>query len=115
MAWLTQRHNTYSFFVKVPIKGKCSKAYYVPRPHHANWQFALVSIGNVQVEWLKNDEPLRGLEAGKYEMVGNGTELRVRRISYADTGAYMCQASSVGGLTRDISSLVVQDEPSPSK
>jgi follistatin-related protein 5 len=85
------------------------------RPHDANWQFALVSNGNIQVEWLKNDEPLRGLEAGKYEMVGNGTELRVRRISYADTGAYMCQASSVGGLTRDISSLVVQDEPSPSK
>ncbi|XP_065341205.1 follistatin-related protein 5-like isoform X2 [Cloeon dipterum] len=65
-----------------------------------------------KVEWLKNDEPLR-MEAGKYEMVGNGTELRVRHISYADTGAYMCQASSVGGLTRDISSLVVQDEPSP--
>lgn len=72
-------------------------------------------LGTIQVEWLKNDEPLRGMEAGKYEMVGNGTELRVRRISYADTGAYMCQASSVGGLTRDISSLVVQDEPSPSK
>ncbi|XP_059480798.1 follistatin-related protein 5-like isoform X2 [Neocloeon triangulifer] len=65
-----------------------------------------------KVEWLKNDEPLR-MEAGKYEMVGNGTELRVRHITYADTGAYMCQASSVGGLTRDISSLVVQDEPSP--
>ncbi|KAF4531901.1 hypothetical protein B566_EDAN000930 [Ephemera danica] len=66
-----------------------------------------------KVEWLKNDEPLRLDEPGKYEMVGNGTELRVRHISYADTGAYMCQATSVGGLTRDISSLVVQEEPAP--
>lgn len=68
-----------------------------------------------QVEWLKNDEPLRMEAHDKYEMVGNGTELRVRSITYADTGAYMCQATSVGGLTRDISSLVVQEEPAPSE
>lgn len=27
----------------------------------------------------------------------------------------MCQASSIGGVTRDISSLVVQDQPTPSE
>ncbi|XP_049830071.1 follistatin-related protein 5-like isoform X2 [Schistocerca gregaria] len=67
-----------------------------------------------KVEWLKNDEPLRARQwPRKYDLVGNGTELRTRHIAYADTGAYMCQARSVGGLTRDISSLVVQDEPTP--
>ncbi|XP_049811271.1 follistatin-related protein 5-like isoform X1 [Schistocerca nitens] len=69
-----------------------------------------------KVEWLKNDEPLPGEGApgrDRYEVVGNGTELTLKRLAYADTGAYMCQASNVGGLTRDISSLVVQDEPTP--
>ncbi|XP_012252708.2 follistatin-related protein 5-like isoform X2 [Athalia rosae] len=86
-----------------------------------------------RVEWLKNDEPLRldadddgvredesnddsgsnDAEDGKYEVVGNGTKLVVRNVGYADTGAYMCQATSVGGLTRDISSLVIQEQPTP--
>ena len=66
-----------------------------------------------RVEWLKNDEPLH--EMDKYEVVGNGTKLIVRNIGYADTGAYMCQATSIGGLTRDISSLVIQEQPTPSK
>ncbi|XP_058798656.1 follistatin-related protein 5-like isoform X1 [Phymastichus coffea] len=65
-----------------------------------------------RVEWLKNDEALREA-AEKYEVVGNGTRLAVRGINYADTGAYMCQATSVGGVTRDISSLVVQEQPTP--
>ncbi|XP_012285083.1 follistatin-related protein 5, partial [Orussus abietinus] len=65
-----------------------------------------------RVEWLKNDEPLHDKE-NKYEVVGNGTRLVVRNIDYADTGAYMCQATSIGGLTRDISSLVVQEQPTP--
>ncbi|XP_066987830.1 follistatin-related protein 5-like isoform X3 [Macrobrachium rosenbergii] len=66
-----------------------------------------------QVEWLKNDEPLRVDIPHKYQVVGNGTQLRVRNIGYADTGAYMCQATSVGGMARDISSLVVQENPAP--
>ncbi|XP_008555212.1 follistatin-related protein 5 [Microplitis demolitor] len=64
-----------------------------------------------RVEWLKNDESLH--EEDKYEVVGNGTKLIVRNIGYADTGAYMCQATSIGGLTRDISSLVIQEQPTP--
>ncbi|XP_064104543.1 follistatin-related protein 5-like [Macrobrachium nipponense] len=66
-----------------------------------------------KVEWLKNDEPLRVDIPHKYQVVGNGTQLRVRNIGYADTGAYMCQATSVGGMARDISSLVVQENPAP--
>ncbi|XP_015590184.1 follistatin-related protein 5 isoform X2 [Cephus cinctus] len=68
-----------------------------------------------RVEWLKNDEPLREQTdvGNKYEVVGNGTRLIVKGIGYADTGAYMCQATSVGGITRDISSLVVQEQPTP--
>ncbi|XP_014287301.1 follistatin-related protein 5 isoform X2 [Halyomorpha halys] len=67
-----------------------------------------------KVEWLKNDEPLKlNSAANKYILIGNGTELRVHDITYADTGAYMCQASNIGGVTRDISSLIVQEEPTP--
>ncbi|KAF6205139.1 hypothetical protein GE061_019306 [Apolygus lucorum] len=67
-----------------------------------------------KVEWLKNDEPLKLNVAGnKYMLIGNGTELRLHNIAYADTGAYMCQATNVGGVTRDISSLIVQEEPTP--
>ena len=68
-----------------------------------------------KVEWLKNDEPLKLDTPHKYEIVGNGTELKLHNIGYADTGAYMCQATNVGGMTRDISSLVVQEDPTPSK
>jgi len=68
-----------------------------------------------QVEWLKNDEPLRLDMPHKYKVIGNGTELQLHKIAYADTGAYMCQASNVGGVTRDISSLVVQEDPTPSE
>lgn len=67
-----------------------------------------------KVEWLKNDEPLKMDEnTRKYAIVGNGTALKIKSISFADTGAYMCQASNIGGLTRDISSLVVQEQPTP--
>ncbi|KAL1494445.1 hypothetical protein ABEB36_010043 [Hypothenemus hampei] len=67
-----------------------------------------------QVEWLKNDEILRIEEnSGKYQFIGNGTSLKVTKIKYADTGAYMCQATNIGGVTIDISSLVVQDQPIP--
>ncbi|VEN35697.1 unnamed protein product, partial [Callosobruchus maculatus] len=66
------------------------------------------------VEWLKNDEHLRVDNPRKYQVIGNGTALKVRNIAFADTGAYMCQATSIGGLTRDISSLVVQEQPTPS-
>ncbi|KAJ4433625.1 hypothetical protein ANN_15935, partial [Periplaneta americana] len=66
-----------------------------------------------KVEWLKNDEPLKLDTPHKYEIIGNGTELQLHDIAYADTGAYMCQATNVGGMTRDISSLVVQEDPTP--
>ncbi|XP_073991305.1 follistatin-related protein 5-like isoform X2 [Rhodnius prolixus] len=67
-----------------------------------------------KVEWLKNDEPLKLLQGNnKYILIGNGTELRVHNIAYADTGAYMCQATNIGGVTRDISSLIVQEIPTP--
>lgn len=51
----------------------------------------------------------------KYRVVGNGTELSIDNIDYADTGAYMCQASNTGGVTRDISSLIVQEILTPSE
>ncbi|XP_078050075.1 follistatin-like 5 [Augochlora pura] len=66
-----------------------------------------------QVQWLKNDEPLSADRSDKYDIVGNGTKLVIKNVDYADTGAYMCQASSIGGVTRDISSLVVQEQPTP--
>ncbi|KZC10284.1 Follistatin-related protein 5, partial [Dufourea novaeangliae] len=66
-----------------------------------------------QVQWLKNDEPLNHDQPDKYNVIGNGTKLIIRNVDYADTGAYMCQASSIGGVTRDISSLVVQEQPTP--
>ncbi|XP_065160651.1 follistatin-related protein 5-like [Atheta coriaria] len=66
-----------------------------------------------KVEWLKNDEPLHLESPRKYQIVGNGTALKIKKIAFADTGAYMCQATNTGGLTRDISSLVVQEQPTP--
>ncbi|XP_076231703.1 follistatin-like 5 isoform X1 [Calliopsis andreniformis] len=66
-----------------------------------------------QVQWLKNDEPLNHDQPNKYDLIGNGTKLIIKNVDYADTGAYMCQASSIGGITRDISSLVVQEQPAP--
>uniref|UniRef100_A0A6P7FSV5 Follistatin-related protein 5-like isoform X1 n=1 Tax=Diabrotica virgifera virgifera TaxID=50390 RepID=A0A6P7FSV5_DIAVI len=67
-----------------------------------------------KVEWLKNNEPLKMDRSRKYQIIGNGTSLRIRNIEFADTGAYMCQATSIGGLTRDISSLVIQEQPTTS-
>ncbi|XP_018322543.1 follistatin-related protein 5 [Agrilus planipennis] len=66
-----------------------------------------------KVEWLKNDETLHLDSPHKYQIVGNGTALKIKNIDFADTGAYMCQAANSGGLTRDISSLVVQEQPTP--
>lgn len=68
-----------------------------------------------QVVWLKNEERLKLDMVHKYRVVGNGTELSIDNIDYADTGAYMCQASNTGGVTRDISSLIVQEVLTPSK
>lgn len=68
-----------------------------------------------KVEWLKNDEKLHLELPHKYQIVGNGTGLKIHNIVYADTGAYMCEATNIGGFTRDISSLVVQEQPTPSK
>ncbi|XP_011148670.1 follistatin-related protein 5 isoform X1 [Harpegnathos saltator] len=66
-----------------------------------------------RVRWLKNDKPLSDDPPDKYEVVGNGTKLFIKKVDYADTGAYMCEATSAGGLTRDISSLVIQEQPTP--
>lgn len=65
--------------------------------------------------WLKNEERLKLDMMQKYRVVGNGTELSINNIDYADTGAYMCQASNTGGVTRDISSLIVQEILTPSE
>lgn len=65
--------------------------------------------------WLKNEERLKLDMVHKYRVVGNGTELSIDNIDYADTGAYMCQASNTGGVTRDISSLIVQEILTPSE
>ena len=67
------------------------------------------------VSWLKNDEPLRLLNHDKYTVMGNGTQLSVNNVGYADTGAYMCSAVSQGGESRGISTIIIQDEPSPGK
>ncbi|CAD7093985.1 unnamed protein product [Hermetia illucens] len=67
-----------------------------------------------KVEWLKNDERIELVgKANKYQVIGNGTALKIRNIAYSDTGAYMCQATNIGGEVRDISSLIVQEEPTP--
>uniref|UniRef100_T1IVU0 Follistatin-related protein 5 n=1 Tax=Strigamia maritima TaxID=126957 RepID=T1IVU0_STRMM len=66
-----------------------------------------------RVQWLKNDEELK-LEMHKYNVIGNSTALSVNKLTYSDTGAYMCVATNTAGSVRDISSLVVQDEPTPS-
>ena len=71
-------------------------------------------VGVHQVEWLKNDEPLRSNAGERIESIGSHSGLKIHSINFADTGAYMCQASSIGGLARDISSLVVQDDSTPS-
>lgn len=71
--------------------------------------------GLLQVVWLKNEERLKLDLVHKYRVVGNGTELSIDNIDYADTGAYMCQASNTGGVTRDISSLIVQEVLTPSE
>lgn len=66
------------------------------------------------VQWLKNDVALDTSNA-RFEVIGNGSRLRIHNTTYADTGAYMCQAINVGGVVQEISSLIVQDEPVPSK
>lgn len=38
------------------------------------------------VTWLKNDEPLHLEQPHKYEIIGNGTALKVHNISFSDTG-----------------------------
>ena len=76
--------------------------------------FFFFLVDGCQVEWLKNDEPLRNI-GEKCETLGYSSHLKIHSINFADTGAYMCQASSVGGLARDISSLVVQDDSTPSE
>lgn len=65
-----------------------------------------------RVQWLKNDEELK-MDVQKYSVIGNSTALSVNKITYSDTGAYMCIASNTAGSVRDISSLVVQEEPTP--
>ncbi|XP_046440926.1 follistatin-related protein 5-like isoform X3 [Daphnia pulex] len=72
-----------------------------------------VGVPFPKVEWLKNDEPLRSSAGERIESIGSYSGLKIHSINFADTGAYMCQASSIGGLARDISSLVVQDDSTP--
>ncbi|XP_059615041.1 follistatin-related protein 5-like [Phlebotomus argentipes] len=65
------------------------------------------------VEWLKNDEAIRLETLNKYEVIGNGTALHVLNITYSDTGAFMCRARNIGSEVKDISSLIVQEDESP--
>lgn len=67
-----------------------------------------------QVVWLKNNEPLNETDT-RIVLSGNGTTLRIHNATYTDTGAYACRATNVGGVQQAISSLIVQDEPIPSK
>lgn len=78
----------------------------------AEMECHVVGMPLPQVSWLKNDEELK-ITSEKYTVIGNGTALLVGKITYSDTGAYMCVASSSAGSRRDISSLVVQDQPTP--
>lgn len=40
-----------------------------------------------KVEWLKNDERIELVgKANKYQVIGNGTALKIRNIAYSDTG-----------------------------
>ncbi|XP_022249365.1 follistatin-related protein 5-like [Limulus polyphemus] len=72
----------------------------------------VAGVPTPNVSWLKNDYELR-VEDDKYTIVGNGTALLIGKVTYSDTGAYMCVASNSAGSMRDISSLVVQDQPTP--
>ncbi|XP_064457784.1 follistatin-related protein 5-like isoform X1 [Ornithodoros turicata] len=78
----------------------------------AEMECHVIGVPTPRVTWLKNDEGLK-MATDKYTIVGNGTALMVGKITYSDTGAYMCVASNPAGSTRDISSLVVQDQPTP--
>ncbi|CAG0923910.1 unnamed protein product [Notodromas monacha] len=68
---------------------------------------------SAKVTWLKNDEPLQLSKTLKYQIDGDGRLLTVKSLAYADTGAYMCEATNNGCMHRGISSLVIQDEPQP--
>lgn len=78
----------------------------------AEMECHVIGVPTPHVSWLKNDEELK-LMTDKYTIVGNGTALLVGKITYSDTGAYMCVASNPAGTTRDITSLIVQDQPTP--
>ncbi|XP_054711167.1 follistatin-related protein 5-like [Uloborus diversus] len=78
----------------------------------AEMECHVIGVPTPSVTWLKNDEELK-LMSDKYTIVGNGTALLVGKITYSDTGAYMCVASNLAGTTRDITSLIVQDQPTP--
>ncbi|GIY86560.1 follistatin-related protein 5 [Caerostris extrusa] len=80
----------------------------------AEMECHVIGVPQPRVYWLKNDEELK-MGSEKYTIIGNSTALVVGKITYSDTGAYMCVATNPAGTTRDISSLVVQDQPARSK
>ncbi|KAG8190293.1 hypothetical protein JTE90_012583 [Oedothorax gibbosus] len=77
----------------------------------AEMECHVIGVPQPRVTWLKNDEELK-MGSEKYTIIGNSTSLVVGKITYSDTGAYMCVATNPAGTARDISSLVVQDQPS---
>ncbi|GFY72427.1 follistatin-related protein 5 [Trichonephila inaurata madagascariensis] len=79
----------------------------------AEMECHVIGVPQPRVYWLKNDEELK-MGSEKYTIIGNSTALVVGKITYSDTGAYMCVATNPAGTTRDISSLVVQDQPARS-
>lgn len=65
------------------------------------------------LKWHKNDKSLDLLsDESKYSLTGNGTILKIKRLSFADTGAYTCSGGSYGGHST-VSTLIVQNEPTP--
>jgi follistatin-related protein 5 len=65
------------------------------------------------INWHKNEKPLDLIsDPNKYTIHGNGTVMRINKLSFSDTGAYTCSGGSFGGHST-VSTLIIQNEPTP--
>lgn len=65
------------------------------------------------INWHKNEKPLDLIsDPNKYTIHGNGTIMRINKLSFSDTGAYTCSGGSFGGHST-VSTLIIQNEPTP--
>lgn len=66
------------------------------------------------LKWHKNDKSLdfSTMSENKYSVIGNGTILKIKSLSFSDTGAYTCSGGTFGGHST-VSTLIVQNEPTP--